>query len=102
MSDTTPVVRHEPDAHRFAIYVDEVLAGFTEYLERAHGTRFNFVHTEIDLAFGGQGLGSVLVRTALEETRDLGKTIVPFCPFVVAWLQKHPEFDGVVDWPESK
>jgi len=92
-------VRHEPEAHRFAVYIDDALAGFTEYRVRQEGTVFDFLHTEVDPAFGGRGLGGALVSQALAETRDLGKTIVPHCPFVAAWLQKHPEFEGEVSWP---
>lgn len=92
-------VRHEPKAQRFAVYVDDALAGFTEYRVLQEGTVFDFVHTEVDPAFGGRGLGGALVSQALSEAHDLGKTIVPHCPFVAAWLRKHPEFDGEVSWP---
>ncbi|MBL3686156.1 pirin [Leucobacter zeae] len=95
----TITVRHEPDSHRFAVYVDDALAGFTEYRERQGGSVFDFVHTEVDPAFGGRGLGGTLVSRALAETTGLGKTIVPHCPFVAAWLRKHPEFPGEVSWP---
>lgn len=94
-------VVHEPAAHRFVVTVDGDLAGFTAYREREAGTVFDFVHTEIDPAFGGRGLGGVLVSEALARTRGLGRAIVPHCPFVAAWLRKHPDFVGDVRWPEE-
>ncbi|MDQ1747301.1 MAG: uncharacterized protein QOD07_1564 [Frankiaceae bacterium] len=79
-------------ASRYEITVDGVLAGFAAYRDRA-GRRV-FTHTEIDPRFEGQGLGSRLVRAALDDVRARGLTIVPLCPFVRAWLDKH---DGYAD-----
>ncbi|MBN9612846.1 MAG: N-acetyltransferase [Actinobacteria bacterium] len=86
-------VRHDPASMRFVVEVDGEITGFTEYIERAGGESFDFVHTEIDPAFGGRGLGAALVSEALAHTRGLGKKVIAHCPFVVAWLNKHPEFD---------
>lgn len=94
-------VAHEPDNNRYAIYLGETLAGFADYRPTARGEGRAFVHTEIDKAFGGRGLAGTLVTQALTDTRDAGLRIVPYCPFVVAWLQKHPEFEDVVDWPNA-
>lgn len=102
MNDQTTgptTVRHEPDAHRYVIEVDGKLAGFTQYRLRDGGATFDFVHTEIDPAYSGHGLGGTLVSQALTDARDLGKTIVPTCPFVAAWIEKHPDFDGAVERP---
>lgn len=94
-------VSHEPEARRFVVTVDGALAGFTEYRERQGGEVFDFVHTEIDPAFGGRGLGGRLVSEALARTSELGRVIIPHCPFVAAWLKKHPEFAGEVRWPSE-
>lgn len=90
-------VRHDPESTRYVIEVDGTVAGFTEYIERGGGTAFDFVHTEIDPAFGGRGLGGTLVSEALAHARGLGKKVIAHCPFVVAWLNKHPEFDTGVE-----
>jgi predicted GNAT family acetyltransferase len=79
-------------ASRYEITVDGVRAGFAAYRDRA-GRRV-FTHTEIDPRFEGQGLGSRLVRAALDDVRSRGMTILPLCPFVRAWLDKH---DGYAD-----
>ncbi|SJN10022.1 hypothetical protein FM113_08005 [Leucobacter sp. 7(1)] len=94
-------VTHEPEQSRFAITVDGELAGFAEYRSRAGGTKRDFMHTEVDPNFGGRGLGGTLVSAALESTRAAGLTIIPRCPFVAAWLRRHPDFTGTVEWPEG-
>ncbi|WP_025134305.1 GNAT family N-acetyltransferase [Leucobacter sp. PH1c] len=98
MSDQIQVV-HDPARQRFAVSVDGELAGFAEYRSRSGGTRRDFTHTEIDPAYGGRGLGGTLVSAALEQTRAEGLTIIPHCPFVAAWLRRHPDFAGTVEWP---
>ena len=98
MSDQIQVV-HDPAQQRFAVSVDGELAGFAEYRSRSGGTRRDFTHTEIDPAYAGQGLGGTLVSAALEQTRAEGLTIIPHCPFVAAWLRRHPDFAGTVEWP---
>jgi predicted GNAT family acetyltransferase len=83
-------------AHRYEITVDGVLAGFADYHDR--NARRVFTHTEIDPSFEGQGVGSRLVRAALDDVRARGLHVVPLCPFVHAWIDAHPDYaDLVVD-----
>lgn len=84
-----------PNSRRYEVSVDGVLAGFTRYLDRGH--QRIFVHTEIDDAFAGRGLGSELISGALRGTRAAGMRIVPVCPFVAKYLDKHHEFDDLRD-----
>ncbi|MFL6117772.1 MAG: DNA polymerase IV [Catenulispora sp.] len=95
----TEVVDNELE-NRFEIRYGDRLAGFTDYRRRAGATIF--VHTEIGDEFGGKGLGSTLVRQALEATVERGETIIPICPFTAGYLRKHPEFEEHVRWPESQ
>ncbi|MFW0148331.1 GNAT family N-acetyltransferase [Mycobacterium sp. smrl_JER01] len=83
------------EADRFSISVDGTKAGFTEYLD--HGNQRIFPHTEIDEEFGGRGLATILVSAALEATRAAGMRIVPVCSMVAGFLDKHPEFNEMVD-----
>jgi predicted GNAT family acetyltransferase len=53
------------------------------------------VHTDVDPANEGQGLGSVLVKGALDDLRDRGVRAVPLCPFVRAYIRRHPEYAPV-------
>ncbi len=84
-----PVVCDNPDAGAYEVSVGDDRAGVAAYRDRA-GVR-SFTHTEIDPRFAGEGLGSVLVRHALEDTRRAGLGVRPYCPFVAAYLRKHPD-----------
>jgi len=89
-------VHDAPDAHRFeAVDGIGVVAGFAAY--RRDGDRIVFTHTEVDDAFEGHGVGSVLVRAALDAVRAEGLRVVPQCPFVKAWIEKHPEYADLTD-----
>jgi len=55
------------------------------------------IHTEVPEALAGKGVGSKLVRGTLELLRARGARIVPQCPFVAAYLRRHPEFEDLVD-----
>ncbi|WP_405690002.1 GNAT family N-acetyltransferase [Streptomyces sp. NBC_01185] len=90
-----PIVRNVDARHRYEILVEEVSAGFTAYRDR-DGQRV-FFHTEIDDAFAGRGLASVLVEQALSHVRSTGKRIVPVCPYVAKFLKKHEEFADITD-----
>lgn len=95
MTRTAPTVRHVDARHRYEILSDEVSAGFTAYRDRDE--QRVFFHTEIDDAFAGRGLASVLVREALSHARDAGKRIVPVCPYVAKFLTRHAEFTDITD-----
>jgi hypothetical protein len=87
-------VRDNPDENRFEIYVEDQLAGFTVYRHRP-GIRA-FIHTEVDPAFGGQGLGGQLVAAALDSAREAGESVLPFCPFVNHFIAEHPGYLDLV------
>ncbi|MFI6868124.1 GNAT family N-acetyltransferase [Nocardia sp. NPDC050406] len=86
----TTVVRNDSQ-HRYEVWYGTALAGFAEIRENDNDT--TFIHTEVDSEFGGKGLGSVLAREAVEDVIKRGRAIVPRCPFIKSWLDKHPEFD---------
>jgi predicted GNAT family acetyltransferase len=88
--DTQPTVRDVPDRSRFEIDVDGRLAGFAQYHRKDAGLLV-FTHTEIDDAYGGSGLGSILVRAALDTARSRGLAVRPDCPFVRAYVARHPD-----------
>ena len=83
-------VADNPGKRRFEVYLDDRLAGFPVYV--TNGSHVVFVHTEVDPAFEGHGLGSALVAGALADIRARGLKLHPLCPFVVAYLRRHPEF----------
>jgi uncharacterized protein len=90
-------VREDAAHHRFEIWVGQQPAGKTVY--RGGGALYEFLHTEIDPAFEGQGLGSELIGTTLDRIRERGAGLLPYCPFIKAYIQKHPEYKDLVPEP---
>jgi predicted GNAT family acetyltransferase len=89
-----PLVVHEREMSRFAIYLGDTLAGLAAYREDS-GRRV-FTHTEVDQAFTGRGLGGRLADFALRETRSEGLAVVPVCSFIAAYIERHPEYQDLV------
>jgi predicted GNAT family acetyltransferase len=82
-------VRDNPDESRYEIRWDGELAGFVAYgLHRDHIT---FIHTEIEPAYEGHGLGGQLARAVLDDARRRGLPVVPLCPFIVSYIRRHPD-----------
>lgn len=89
-ADQGPVtVRDNPAKDQFEIWVGDALAGVTTY--RLTGSDLSLLHTEIDPAFEGRGLGSVLVRGALNGAAGRGLGVLPYCPFVLRYVRRHPD-----------
>jgi predicted GNAT family acetyltransferase len=84
------VVADSPAQERFEITVDGELAGYAQYMRRSRVIAF--VHTEVAQRFEGQGLAGTLIRAALDASRDEGLTVLPFCPFVHGYIERHPEY----------
>jgi predicted GNAT family acetyltransferase len=55
------------------------------------------IHTDVSPSVEGQGFGSALVRGALDDIRARGLRVVPVCPFVAAYLRRHPEYGDLVE-----
>ncbi len=87
-------VRDNPAELRYEILADDDLLGIIRYVKEP-GTVV-LVHTEIEPSLEGQGVGSRLVAGALADIRSRGLKLVPVCPFVLAYLKRHPEFDDLV------
>ena len=90
-------IYEDPENHRYVVEVDDVIAGFTVY--HLAGGRHIFVHTEIQSTYSGQGVGSALVRYALDDVKSKGGKIVPLCPYVAGWIEHHPEYKAIIDQP---
>jgi uncharacterized protein len=82
------VVRNNPDALRYELVVDGEVVGEIDY--RLSHDAVVLVHTEVSRALGGRGLGGQLVAGALEDIRAQGLRVVAVCPFVRAYLRRHP------------
>ena len=86
-------VRNNPAFNRFELEVDGHTA--VAYYLPAPGL-VTFTHTEVPPELGGRGVGSTLVRGALELARAQGLKVASRCPFVSAYLAKHPEFNDLL------
>jgi len=80
---------------KYTIAVDGQTVGLAAVADR--GNQRVFYHTEVQPRFEGRGLATILVGEALKATRADGKRIVPVCPMVAAFIEKHPEFSDITD-----
>jgi predicted GNAT family acetyltransferase len=84
------VVNNNEAESRYEVHVDGALAGFLEY--RTVGDVLVLVHTEVDEAYAGQGVGAQLAKFALDDAQARGVKVSPLCPFVAKYIDKHPEY----------
>ncbi|MEY8567104.1 GNAT family N-acetyltransferase [Corynebacteriaceae bacterium 7-707] len=93
----TVTVRLTSKGNAYAIYLaDGTRAGAAYFVDR--GSERIFHHTIVGDDFAGRGLGSILVREALADTRALDVTVVPSCQFVAAWIERNG-YTGPVSAP---
>lgn len=88
-------IRNEPDENRYVVEIDGEVKAIAAY-ERRDG-RVLFTHTEVDDDLEGQGVGSRLAAHALDDVRATGDRIVPLCPFIAGYVERHPEYAELVD-----
>lgn len=86
----TVSVRDNHEEHRWEAIVDGEVVGFAGY--QRTDELVVFTHTEVDPKMEGQGIGGQLIQAAMDEVRAAGLKVLPICPFVVAWLQRNPEY----------
>ena len=98
MSEPQISVADAPERGQFEITVDGRPAGFAAY--QRLGKVIAFTHTEVDDSFEGHGLGSRLVSFALDSVREQGLDVLPYCPFVRSWIERHPDYVDLV--PERR
>jgi predicted GNAT family acetyltransferase len=82
---------------QFTVTVEEKSVGHMSFVERDEDRVF--LHTEVEEAYGGRGLATLLIAEGLAATRADGRRIVALCPMVAAYVKKHDEYDDLVDRP---
>jgi predicted GNAT family acetyltransferase len=87
-------VRDNPEADRYELVDGDRVLGVAAY--RRRGDTVEFTHTEVDQDEEESGLGSRLVRGALDDVRARGGSVVPLCPFVAGWIERHPDYADLV------
>ncbi len=97
MSDQTSKadleITHNQAANRFETSIDNQ-TGYISYQER--DDKLVYDHTIVPQALGGRGVGSALVKHALDYAREHDKKVVPQCSFVSSYISKHPEYKDLV------
>jgi uncharacterized protein len=87
-------VSDNPSMRRYEAVVDGQVAGYVYYRER--DGELALVHTEVELEFEGQGVASRLAAATLDDIRARGLQIVPICPFIRGYLERHPEYEDLI------
>ena len=92
-SDNLEVLDNDAD-HRYEARLDGELAGWIRY--RPEDGWIVLIHTEVEAAFAGQGVGTRLVSAALDDIRVRALYVTPACPYVSAYIRRHPEYRDLV------
>jgi predicted GNAT family acetyltransferase len=87
-------VTDNAEERRYEAHAGEEVIGFIDY--RLAPGQMRLLHTEVDREVEGEGVGSLLVARALDDIRRRGLEVVPFCPFVLAFIKRHPEYSDLV------
>ncbi|HET8984720.1 MAG TPA: GNAT family N-acetyltransferase [Trueperaceae bacterium] len=84
-----------PAEHRFVATVDG--SEDVAFLDVVPATTvWTFAHTEVPESLSGFGIGSALVKAALDHARAVGVNVIPRCPFVAAYMRRHPEEQDLI------
>jgi predicted GNAT family acetyltransferase len=83
-------VADQPEARRYELTAEGERIGFVTY--RMEPGVIAFLHAEVNPAHERQGWGSRLVAGALDDARARGLKVRPVCPFVVAYIESHPDY----------
>ena len=87
-------ITHNLVDKRFETVIDGVTAYLTyEYID---DNTLNYSHTIVPTELGGRGIGSALVKHALEYAKTHGKSVIADCSFVAGYIQKYPEYQQLV------
>jgi hypothetical protein len=79
---------------RFELTLDEGKIAFIQYAQADEGV-YELTHTEVPDEFEGQGIGSRLVKGTFEIMREENLRMIPTCPFISRYLQRHPEYQSL-------
>jgi predicted GNAT family acetyltransferase len=82
------------EENRFETWLGEK-AAFVEYGQH-DDELITFYHTEVPKEFEGQGIGSILAKHVLDYAQTHHLKVRPLCPFIKAYIQRHPEYEPLV------
>ena len=81
------------EAKQYEIHIEDSIVKI-EYIKAQE--KIYFTHTEVPTKLEGKGIGSSIVKLALEDIKSKGLTLVPLCPFVALYIKRHPEWRELV------
>jgi uncharacterized protein len=67
---------------------------FIEY--RYKGDTIALMHTLVPPPLEGRGIAGALAKWALEWVKEHRVPLLVYCPYVTAWMKRHPEYDGLL------
>jgi predicted GNAT family acetyltransferase len=88
-------IRDNPEKHRFEADLGDGSMALAEYT--LPDGKIIFTHTEVPPAHEGQGIGSELIRFALDAARERGLKVMPACAFFASYMKKHAEVQDLLD-----
>lgn len=97
MNSNNLIIVNNMEKHRWEARVGDQTA-VLNYTQ--DGDVLTLVRTKVPPTLEGKGIGSRLVRTVLENARTEGMKIIPQCPFVAAYIKRHPEYQDLVSLPD--
>jgi uncharacterized protein len=83
-----------PEKSRYELRLDGRLIGLAAY--RRRDGLISFTHTEVDPSCEGRGFGSRLAAAALDDARRQGLRVLPLCPFIAHYVERHSEYQDLV------
>jgi uncharacterized protein len=92
-ADNVSEIFNNTSKHRYELAVDGHVAA--TYYKIADGV-ITFVHTEVPPELGGKGIGSKLIKGALDQVRSDGLKVIPECPFVKAFIDKNAVYQDLL------
>jgi len=87
-------IQHNPQTKRFEVHIEDH-TGYLEYVEQGDNV-LDYAHTIVPKELGGQGIGSRLVKYALDYAREHNFKVIPSCSFVEAYINKHEEYSDLL------
>ena len=86
-------VEHNAEARRFEIHYGDEMARLEYHLR---GPTIVYTHTVVPLVLEGHGIAGRLAREALDYARNSGLSVLPLCPYVADYIERHPEYEDLV------
>jgi uncharacterized protein len=100
-SDLPEIVVHDnPAKNRYEALLGAAVGAFVDY--RVLRGRIVLVHTEVERAYTGRGVGRRLAEGVLDDIRARGLKVTPICPFMAAYIKRHPAYADLVSWGRER